>query len=255
MDVLISALFWALKLSLLFTVAMYAVGPLLVWRMQRSPAEVRFLRLKDNSLLKMVSPACEAQERELLAAGFTLADSASMALGSTQTYFSVYRDDDGLLASLVAMKGQTQSLFYLEFTWLHPDGAVTNVNNSGMASVFPTSALKRSYRYPDLATVPELLALARQIGRVVGKDFPIQPFPAGQELDSIEHFLTRESEALVARGWYAPAVVDGYRRLTLRGAFLMSWRLLWPQRQLLQRAERRQAALMRHSAVNITSQN
>lgn len=250
-----SALSWALGLSLLFTVFMYAVGPLLVWRLQRSPAEFRFLRLKDNSLLALVSPACEAQDRELRAAGFTLAGSASMAMGSSQTYFSVYRAGDGLLASLVAMKGQARSLVYLEFTWLHADGAVTNVNNSAMASVFPTSALKRSYRYPDLATVPELLALARRIGRVVSADSPLQPFPAGQELDSIEHFLTRESEALVARGWYAPAVVDGYRRLTLRGAFLMTWRLLWPQRPLLQRAERRQAARMRETACNVTSQN
>lgn len=224
---------------------MYVAGPLIVWRLQRSPAEFKFLRLKDNSIVNMLSPLCEANDKALRKAGFHWVGSASMMMGNGQTYFSAYRSNEQILALLIAMKGGDRHLNYVEFIRQQSDQSVTIVSNSSMGSVFPDSARKRNLRYPDIQDVQALHVLARKIFAKLHPHSPAEPFVAGKELDAIEQFLVRESEALVERGWYRPAVVEGYRRLSLRGAFAMTWRLLWPMRQWQQRRAQKVAVQIR----------
>lgn len=245
MSTLMSVLYWVWGVLAFFIGFMYIVGPLLVWRLQRSPASFHFVRLKDNSLLHLISPQCEAWDKELKQNDFRYIGSASMAMGSSQTYFSLYRAADGLLAALVAMKSNSRSMFYAEFTWHHVNDAITNINNLAFSPVSPASSLKQSYPYPDVHALNDLLALARKIGVYKEKENPRQPFPEGKEFEAIERFLQRESESLVQRGWYSPLVIEDYRRLTLRGAFLMTWRLLWPTRSILQRKARKEAERLR----------
>lgn len=248
METLTTGLYWLLWMPLVFLLFMYVAGPLIVWRLQRSPAEFKFLRLKDNSILNMISPLCEERDKALRKAGFHLAGSASMMMGNGQTYFSAYRSPEQIMALLIAMKGGDKHLTYVEFIRQQADQSVTIVSNSSMGSVFPDSARKRNLRFPEVEDIRELLALAQKIFTRLHADMPVQAFPAGKELEAIEQFLQRESEALVERGWYRPVVVDGYRRLSLQGAFAMTWRLLWPMRQLLQRRARKAADKIREEA-------
>lgn len=240
MEILITIIKGLWGLLLLFAVMMYVVGPLVIWRLQRSPAKFEFLKLSDNSIVNMISPQCEQWDREIRQKRFRYVGSASMLMGNSQTYFSMYRHDD-MLAMIVAMKGGTRNMIYAEFSTLHEDDSVTNTNNSPMVSVFPTSASKRTYHYPDIQSVPDLMALAKRIIQHKGKALPVKLVPEGKEFEMLEWFLTRESEGLVARGWYRPDIVDGYRKLTLRGAFFMSWRLLFPLRQIQQQKARQEA--------------
>ncbi len=260
MDVLTTALKWAVSFSLMFFTFMYLAGPLLVWRLQRSPASFHFSRIDDPDFLEKRTAEFQAMHAALQSLGFSYAGSSSMAMSHSQTFFSLYRDNNGMLASLVTAKGGSRELTYTEFTQHHADDSVTNVSNLAFIGVFPPSRHKRSFRFPHIHDLKELLEAARSITRHLPVESSPRPFPVGKEFPAIEKFLLREANELVEKGWYAAGVVEGYRRLTLKGACLMTWRLLWPARPLINHAEKKQArqALLRARQAesgNITSQN
>jgi hypothetical protein len=244
MDILVTGIKWLLAFSLFFVAMMYFAAPLFIWRLQRSPATYQFLKLSDNSILNMISPQCEQWDKSFRQLHFHYAGTASMMMGQSQTFFSVYRLGD-LMAMIIAVKGSTRSAIYAEVSAIRSDDCVINVNNTSVISIFPASARKQTYYYPALQSMPELVSLAKKIIQKESQNNSLKKIDAGKEFEMLEWFLVRESEALVQRGWYRDEVIDGYRKLTLRGAYLMSWRLLWPMRHIVQRRARTESEQLR----------
>ena len=67
-------------------------------------------------------------------------------------------------------------------------------------------------------------------------------YQAEQGFAEITAFLREESDALLAKGLVKPEIdPDGKRSLTLYGAFVMTWRSVWPGRVIVLALKRRDA--------------
>ena len=222
---------------------MYLVAPLIVWRKQKLPDRYRLEPLEDAEKFFADRDAeYHDSHAEIQRLGFVYQDSGQFINGDTQTYFSVYRSMElGLLCSLVYIKGQPESVTYVEFTQLYDEDTVLNVMNSTVAEVYPKSDLKLTFRYPDIKSIETLLSVTKRLVACYNEDKSKFSYEGDDIFTILESFVNRELDDLIELGYVDSRVVDGYRSLTIKGAYLMSWKILWPVKQLRNSIEIRRA--------------
>lgn len=115
---------------------------------------------------------------------------------------------------------------------------VVSVANRMFPDFLPAPDNEVEYLYPA-ATPAELLA---NLNRLVPQP---QPAPTLSREARLEH-LARDKDARlqwwIARGWVEPDAVAGQHRITLRGGFVVVWRMLWPGRAVIAARRRRAGA-------------
>lgn len=47
-------------------------------------------------------------------------------------------------------------------------------------------------------------------------------------MSTIEAHLTEEMNLLISKGWASTKVINNVRKLTIKGAIFMTWKLCWP---------------------------
>ena len=149
-------------------------------------------------------------------------------------YFSIYNNVDKKIAcSLITAHGGPVNTTHIEFTQMYKNGSVLNVSNASMINVYPKSDSRLSYRFPQINDFDQLLALAEQLIHSSKQTEEKITFTRGCEFQAIESCLNRELNELIEEGWVQSNVVTGNRRLSVKGALLMTWKMLWPVRQVL----------------------
>ena len=168
----------------------------------------------------------------------------------TNTYLRLYWHDVLKLASTVVdMVGANQStLSYCELSQKYTDGRWLNVSNSNRSEAYPELPIKQSFHFPDARGVEALLALHRQLRSKVKREVQPVNYLGDQGFDEITLFLREESDALLAKGLLKPDIdANGKRSLTLYGAFVMTWRSVWPGRVIATLVKQRVAKRWLHS--------
>ena len=142
-------------------------------------------------------------------------------------------------------KGPVQSFSrYLEFCTEFVNGDEIDTNNFDTAHVLKHYPEKRVFRLPG---VQHPQALHRAHRRLVERHRPAAgPFTPtrGTEHLHIAHSFEKTYGKQVEFGYLFHDEAAGVYRPTLKGAFLMSWKLAWPVKQAREALARRGATVM-----------
>ena len=153
-----------------------------------------------------------------------------------------------VIADILADNGiSKQRVPYIEFVTDFTDGSDINTNNSSQPSVFPKLPNKETFSLPDIYDPYTLYFIHNNMVQRYGKD-KIKILP---QQEQYEFYLHKSNlDALEQRekiGYlYLDRKEDKYRP-TLLGAYLMSWRIIWPINKI-------QLALMKKEAKVLVNQ-
>ena len=220
---------------IIFLFIQFIFAPLLIWKQQKLPTKYHLLPLSREELERRSDSIYQALGLQITDLGYHYIDSAYFQLQQTETLFSIYRHPvHTSMVSLVSITNpNTPRNLYIAVSQLFDDDTLLEVINSSIAGVYPKSPRKAAFRYPEIKDISELVTITETIMRqYLHSKNPI-PLPEGTELSLIERFLNEEQEELIERGYIQSNTTDEGKSLTLKGAYLMTWKLLWPLKQLL----------------------
>jgi hypothetical protein len=238
MDLFITLAHWVLSIAIGTIVAMHLLLPLLVWKQQGVPADYQLEKLPPEPFLAERNAEFRLWHRDLLLLGFEHLGVAELVLSHAKTRCSLYRHDNGFIATVLTAGNAHMEGNMLEFTQPYADGSVFSVHNAIMPAVYPDLPYKQAVRLPGIRDANALLQAALQLRKQQGG------IPACLAPDAVFQyagdFLDREHQDLIRLGYFtSKRRPDGLRGLTLKGAYLMTWKLLWPTRLWLDAQQRR----------------
>jgi len=216
---------------------MHVVGPIIVRRNHRSPANVVFEPLPMDAWQHGENVAVKAIHSDLAALGFSPLTASQLSNSHAQTQFLIYRHpQDGSAAILMCGQSKAGITLVLEFVQRYALGNQLCVNNSPFPSIYPAWEEKIVYRVDRCAEAKKLFAAFCQI-REKSELGVRAPLPETGILEMVSTHMAKEKEFLRSRGILE--VVGDEERLTRRGAYLVCWKLLWPGKGILRRLEHR----------------
>jgi hypothetical protein len=227
-----------LKIILILLASQYVVGPILVFFLQKFPNKYHFKILDSKDFLSERSETFCLLHDEIQKHGFECIGSSELIHSNSSMYFSFYNNLDlKLVCTLSTAHSKPVNSTQIEFTQMYEDGLVLNVSNISLISVFPSNKRKLGYRFPEMNDIKQLLDTTK---RLVDKNETIKKrvtFEPGAEISTIEAHLDEEVQTLIAKGWVSEKLVNDEHRLTIKGAALMTWKLCWPVKKVLERNE------------------
>lgn len=234
MDVLV----WIIYFLLIVVAVQYVVGPILVLKSQRYPVEYSFRLFNSDEFLNERTETFMKIHKELLGEGFEYLGSSELISSHSSMYFSIYNNFDLKLAcTLSTAHSQPTNSTQIEFTQMYSDGSVLNVNDNPIIDIYPRNEKKLSFRFPRINSVNDLLNVSRKLINAYKVTDEKITFERGEEFSIIETHLNNELQSLISRGWVSKYVNKNERMLTLKGAILMTWKLCWPVKNILENKE------------------
>jgi len=227
----------------LYFAFMHLVAPLFVLRQHGVPCEYRFAPHDLAATLADGTDAFRATCKALAALGFAPATASRVDMSNaSNTFMLLRRPGDPCIASVMLLRNAFGTQVVVDFTQPYRDGSCLSLSNNPYPPVFPRLPIKVAYQLDGTFPLWELHERFRRVRERCGLQEPVT-VPEGGELACLDQFMNAEAAALRARGLYADGCDKGYRRLTFKGAYVLSWKLLWPWKPLfLWRARRRALA-------------
>ena len=139
---------------------------------------------------------------------------------------------------------------YVEFSTRFNNGRIIITNNNPQLAAYPEIPEKTVYSFPEIADPQKLyrlhgLLLDREPGRT-GK--AASPSP-DRIIEHLNEYFRKEGDRKVEMGLlYVDAARDAYRP-TIKGAYLMTWSLLWPVTSIRRALINRRARVLMHELV------
>ena len=172
--------------------------------------------------------------------GFNLAESLSIIdhvpkMKYYQTLF-INRATGHMALGTVIYRKKGESLVMilkcLEFLTQFADGHKVETTNVKMAAGFPPSTVRKVFRLPQLQDPYQLYEVHRIL--VSRSDTGAGRFvpPVGSENVFLVGEINQEMERLVSVGWFCHHEKYHSYRPTWKGSFLMTWKQLWPVKQI-----------------------
>jgi len=229
---------WIIKAFVLILGIQYLFGPIVVWWIQRLPDKYRFELIDSKKFLSERIPTFIALHEEIQDGEFEYIGASELTMGNTSMHFSIYNNfDKKIVCTLVTACSIPVNTTHIEFTQIYENGSVLNVSNSSIINVFPRSDMRLSFRFPQISHFDQLLTYAEKLIDSNKQNEHRITFLKGKEFEAVESYLNRELNELIERGWVQSKVVAGNRRLTIKGALLMTWKLVWPIKQISNRSD------------------
>jgi len=214
----------------------YGAMPLLVYAQTKIPAFYNFIPVSEKEFLENSDEEFKSLFEEIGSNGFQYICSSSFTQQVTNTRFSVFSHPDKTISiSVIRITNpNVPSLLYLEVGQLFDDGTIIDVTNTSRSSVYPKSTTKVTFQFPDIKEVKALIEVTESIiSKYLSSKTPIT-LPKGEEMQFIEKVINDEQLELIAKGYFVKSADGDVCTVTLKGAYLMSWKLLWPIRQILE---------------------
>lgn len=213
---------------------MYGLAPLLVYSQNKQPERFRLHSVPKESVWEETEARFHELADEIETNGFRYIDASEFALKQTKTCFMLFVHDEKKLSILLTQisTSNVQTLIYVEVSQHFEDDTTIDVLNASMDSVFPPSPKKVTFPFPDIKSVSELVFITEKI--IASYLSPKTPttLPKGRELETIADYLNKEQDELIKKGYLQKDAKDGLREMTLKGAYLLTWKLLWPVKQI-----------------------
>jgi hypothetical protein len=253
--IMLSPLVYILAVALIVLLVRYVGGPLLIHRTLKMAAEPRLIpfALDHPSLPPEVARDFDTVTEQLRPAGFEPV--AGLALpGQVPNVRSILLllanrpARDAALASVMYADNPTgppRRVSYVEFVSAFRDGTVVLTNNAPQRGTFGPRPTHTVVRFPAVQEADALYRLHQAL---------VERHPGGiKRLRLDEEFggdaqawmaasMGEEMEAQHKTGYLYLSQQEQVYRPTLKGAFLMTWKLMWPATAIRRRRDERQAA-------------
>jgi hypothetical protein len=206
------------------------LGPLFVKKVQKLPARIRFTGHDEKEFLLSRDEEFNLLDSEIKAIGFEYIGSSFMKDIHAETNFSLYTNEtDMTCAVVVSIVSNVKSITYMEFSQLYEDGSMLDVFNASQVSPFPDMDIKIALRFPEIKSPKELYKVFIRIRDYLKNTAKPMAYDKSKGFKHVEDFMARESDELVKRGYcYNEIDTEGKRSLTWKGAYLLTWRSVFP---------------------------
>ena len=168
-------------------------------------------------------------------------------MSNVTAYVMLFRKDPehdwAMLAYVLAETSQArQETSYAEFSTTYGDDTVIDTSNSSELPGFDAGPRKHQSWLPRVKNLARLYQIHREVIRRHGSGASPRQIRDTQALSVVAEAMQKDFREQETRGWFHldPAAIE--YRPTLKGAYLMTWRQLWPisairkiQRDLLAR--------------------
>jgi len=211
--------------------SLHLLGPLVVrWTFRFAarcrPSEVPLRELPGTIATRFAQRVLEIRELGFELIGTYDCGALTNETRSYVAYFCNRRTNDFANVSAIITPKQTAS--YLEFSTQFKNGLWIETNTNRVLPLTPPNPDVRVFRFPEIQDARTLLHTHHQFVDKYAPGLWAQGEPRGEEI----HRLVRVVENYGprhARIGYMRLAEDGQNyRLTWKGAFLMTWRGLWP---------------------------
>jgi len=169
----------------------------------------------------------------LVALGFRQAGDLVHRGTMTDTRLALLAHPDGVVATVAVFSTKTgQRTPMVEFTAQFANGTVLDVNNAPSVSVFAHRADHIVHRFPD---VFDPTRLYRVYQGILERDFHAPALTRPDVSDPVrfvKESTEREYRRQVTTGYYRFEESSGLYATTLKGAYLMAWKLMVPFKQI-----------------------
>lgn len=233
-----------LALVLLPVLALNLLGPLLIWRSQKLPARIRFKPHDEASFLANRDDDFRRLDAGVRDLGFGYLGSSYLRDTHTEANFSLYtHGSDRSCAMVVSMVSKIKAITYVEYTQVYADGSLLSTSNIDMTSTYPHMPVKIATRFAEVDDPRELHARFLALRAGLRNSARAVPYSAEEGFRMVEDYMDHESDLLVEMGYCHPQVdAEGRRALTLKGAYLLSWRAIFPGKGLTGWLDRQRSA-------------
>ena len=212
----------------------FIIGPILVWRSLKVPENYKFNILNSEEFLEERTPTFTQLHEKILNNNYKYIGSSTILEDKSSVYFSVYNNNDKKLAcTLATATGAPVSTTQIEFTQIFTDGSLLCVSNSETVSPYPNHAFKLTYRYPKINDFNSLSEITDKLIFNNKGSKTKKSLTSNSEFIEIERYLNLELKDNIDKGFISTNIYNGIRRLTIKGAILMTWKMVWPIKQVL----------------------
>lgn len=225
----------------IFLGALHVIGPMVVRYSMRFSVRCKPAEVSLEALPEGVATLFRSGIPELQNLGFELLgcyDCGSMAseTRSYGAYFCHRTTNEYASVAALVMPRKTES--YLEFSSCFTNGVALDSNTNGKLPLTPENPELHTFRFPKIQAPQALYRIHRQLAEKYAPGLWPVGEPKGEELPRFVRMLENYGPRHARIGYMALAGDGQSYRLTWKGAFLMTWRGLWPTallRRLLQR--------------------
>jgi hypothetical protein len=243
----LGALIWLLFVPIAVVLIVYVVLPLRLRRKMWHAAHPKYVPTQVEHLTPLAQEGIRRLVHELAPDGFTVAANLHLAAGSGVSNTAgvivllVNRQEQAQISGISAVSG-ANAHWAVVATTLFADGSRIVTANSSHVSGHPRNPSVDVINVPWIRNTRRLYAIHR--ARVAASSRASQPrvLPdPGREAAFLEDQWRDEMQRLQRGGYYWLDDSPERYRMTLKGAYIMTWRLLPPFRQLRMALAQRKA--------------
>jgi len=216
------------------TLIMNTLGPFIVWKTQKLPANVKFEKIDNDTFIEDRSDEYKLFVKELEALNFNCIGSSVLSDTNSNTFFRLYwNEQTKTAATCVSGVNDLGEVCYIEFSQKYSDGSMLDVSNNPVVEVYPKLNIKRTYRFPDISKAGELLDIFNKLKGSVNSSLIPMDFDVEKCFEEIETFMRLESDELTQKGITKPDIdEEGKRALTLYGAIYLTYHAIPPGKNI-----------------------
>ena len=214
-----------------FIAAVYALSPVAVRLTFDFAAHCNPTPISLDELPNEVAALFRSRIPQIQALGFDLIGCFDCGRLASETrsytaYFCDRRTNDFANASALVWPKKTAS--YIEFSTRFTNGTALETNTNGVLPLTPSNPSTRVFRFPDIQDAQLLFETHRRLIEKYAGDLGVQVEPCGQEIQRLVRVVENYGPRHSAIGYMVPSGDGASYKLTWKGAFLITWRGLWP---------------------------
>ena len=229
---------------------LYLAAPVMAKTFLRFSVRCKPLQVSAGELPENISNLFGAGIPQFETLGFELIGcyDCGILANDTRTYVAYFCDrranDFACITAMVTAKGTAS---YFEFSSRFGNGLALETNNNRFLPLTPSSPDARVFRFPAIKSRPALFETHRQLLRKYAAGLWAQAEPRGEEIQRLVRVVENCGPRHTRIGYMYPAGGGESYRLTWKGAFLVTWRGLWPISSLRNQLQRHAMQAELHS--------
>lgn len=238
---------------------LYVLVPLLILTQQKFEARPRMIRFEREGYEwpEEIDRLFTTSVSELEQAGFEVVDSLFLPSAVQNVKVALVllvnrtEQDGAMVTAMYAQPVTPTSLktLYVEFSSRYDDDFVYNTNNSTQLSAFPTPDHVQTYQFVKVKSSAQLYQVHQAIMQRDGRSRSRKVLRLDRDFSGdVTAFLQaamREEFDSAAEHGYVRLTADGERFVpTVKGAYLMVWKELWPWKAVRKASRNQRAKLL-----------
>jgi hypothetical protein len=124
------------------------------------------------------------------------------------------------------------------------DDSIIATQNDSTVRIFAAVPARQIFKFPSVEDAGRLYQIHLGLLRMFNPGLPLKNLLDDHPAAVMRRAILRELNEQVGTGYYYPDEADDSYRLTWKGAFLITWKMLWPFSALLRSRDRRYAKIL-----------